>query len=377
MLMDVLITGGAGFIGTHLARRLLREGCQVTILDSFNPQIHGGQRSLPADLEGHVRLLVGDVRDRDTFRLALDGQDVVVHLAAETGTGQSMYEVKQYESVNIGGTAVLLDCLVNDQRRRVRRIVLASSRAVYGEGKYHCPTCGVVYPAMRSAQDMKAGRFEPRCPHCGAECSALPTNEDSPLQPSSFYGLTKQTQEQMLSLFARALGLPAFILRYQNVYGPGQSLRNPYTGILAIFASQARSGQPIRVFEDGLESRDFVHIEDAVDATWRCICAEATGVEVLNVGSGSRVTVSEVAQGIVQFFGGRSEVSVTGEFRAGDIRHSLADLSRVRQRLGFEPRWRFADGLREFLLWAEGQATGPNQYERSLSEMRDKGLLHG
>jgi len=377
MTNRVLITGGAGFIGTHLARRLLREGCQVTILDSFSPQVHGDQRSLPPELAGHVRLLIGDVRDRDAFQQALDGQDMVVHLAAETGTGQSMYELERYEQVNMGGTAVLLDCLVNDPHRHVHRIVLASSRAVYGEGKYQCPGCGVVYPAMRSAQDMQAGRFEPRCPHCGAECSPLPTDEDSPLRPSSFYGLTKQTQEQMLSLFARSLGLSAFILRYQNVYGPGQSLRNPYTGILAIFASQARSGQPIRVFEDGRESRDFVYIEDAVEATWRCLGVEAGGVEVLNVGSGSRVTVSEVAQGIVQFFGSRSEVSVTGEFRLGDIRHSLADLSRVRQRLGFEPRWSFAEGLREFLLWAEGQAAGASQYEHSLSEMRDKGLLHG
>lgn len=377
MTNRISITGGAGFIGTHLARRLVREGYQVTILDNFSPQVHGSRRRLPADLEEHVRLIVGDVRDRETVRQALEGQAVVVHLAAETGTGQSMYEVERYERVNIGGTAILMDCLVNDPHSHVRKIVLASSRAVYGEGKYHCSTCGVVYPAMRRAEDLSAGQLEPLCPQCGQVCHALPTDEDSPLHPSSLYGLTKQVQEQMLLLFARSLGQSAFILRYQNVYGPGQSMKNPYTGILTIFANQARAGQPIRIFEDGQESRDFVYIEDAVEATWRCIRPEATGVEIINVGSGKSVTVSEVARQVVGYFGSRSEVSITGEFRLGDIRHSLADLTRARQRLGFTPRWTFAEGVKEFLRWADAQAVGPILYEQSLAELRARGLMNG
>ncbi|MBV9850626.1 MAG: SDR family NAD(P)-dependent oxidoreductase, partial [Armatimonadetes bacterium] len=343
--MNVLITGGAGFIGTHLARRLLQEGCAVTVLDNFSPQIHGAAPALAADLAGHVRLVAGDVRDRDAFHQALAGQEAVVHLAAETGTGQSMYEVSRYEEVNVKGTAVLMDFLVNHPGSAVQKVVTASSRAVYGEGKYRCPQHGVVYPAGRDPEAMAAGRFEPPCPHCDADCAPLPTDESAPFAPTSFYGLTKQVQEQMTLLFARARGLSAFGLRYQNVYGPGQSLHNPYTGILAVFSNRARACQPIYVFEDGLESRDFVYIDDVVEATWRCLRPEARGVEALNVGSGIPTTVAEVVREIIAFFGSRSDVSITGEFRLGDIRHNVADLARVRQALGFSPRWPFARGI--------------------------------
>jgi dTDP-L-rhamnose 4-epimerase len=375
--MNVLITGGAGFIGTHLARRLVREGCTVTILDNFSPQIHGGHRSLAADLADNVELHVGDIRDEATVARALRGQDVVVHLVAETGTGQSMYEVLRYEEVNIRGTAVLIQCLVNHSKSSVRKLVVASSRAVYGEGKYSCPVDGSVYPKARKVEDMLAGRFEPRCPLCGSTCEAVPTTEDSPLQPSSFYGLTKQMQEQMVLLFAKTLSVYGVALRYQNVYGPGQSLKNPYTGILAVFANQARVNQPLNIFEDGLESRDFVYIEDVVDATWRCIVAENIKVEAVNVGSGHRVTVREIAHEIVNFFGSRSPMTITGAFRQGDIRHNLADLRKARLNIGFEPKWEFQRGIRHFLEWAVSQELAPDRYESSLQEMRQRGLLHG
>lgn len=375
-MINVLVTGGAGFIGKHLARRLLQESCRVTLLDNFCPQIHGGQQQLPPDLSAHVRLIVGDVRHQQVFQQALDGQDVVVHLAAETGTGQSMYEIARYESVNVGGMAILMDCVVNEKSSRVQKIVVASSRAVYGEGKYSCPTCGVVYPAVRQVEDVQAGQFDPRCPHCGSPCTSLPTDETAPYQPSSFYGLTKQVQEQMALMFAPRLGLSAFALRYQNVYGPGQSLKNPYTGILAIFANQARLGEPINVFEDGQESRDFVYIDDAVEATWQCIRPSTTGIEAINVGSGERTTVRTAAQEIVQHLHSPSEIQVSGAFRAGDIRHNLADLSLARARLGFEPRWSFSSGIQEFLRWTKTQTVEAIQYEQSLAEMRAKGLMH-
>ncbi len=375
-MMHVLVTGGAGFIGTHLSRRLLREKCRVTILDNFSPQIHGDQRNLPDDLAGQVRLIVGDVRDRGVLNQALDGQDIVVHLAAETGTGQSMYEIERYASINMGGTALLFECLVSNPGR-VRKIVLASSRAVYGEGKYQCPACGIVYPAMRQVDDILTGQFEPRCPRCAASCALLATDESAPYQPASFYGLTKQVQEQIVLMFAPRLNLSAFVLRYQNVYGPGQSLQNPYTGILAIFTNQARQSQPINVFEDGEESRDFVYVDDAVEATWRCIQPAATGSQTLNVGSGESVTVRTAAQAIIQYFNSSSAINVTGTFRAGDIRHSLADLSNIRRHLDFEPRWKFSDGIREFLKWAETQTIEANRYEPSLAEMRSKGLMYG
>jgi dTDP-L-rhamnose 4-epimerase len=375
--MKVLITGGAGFIGARLARRLLSEGCDVTILDNFAPQVHGGTETLPDDLASGARLIVGDVRDASAMHIALAGQEVVVHLAAETGTGQSMYEVRRYEDVNIGGTAILMDYLSNNRRSQVEKVLVASSRAVYGEGKYHCPAHGTVYPPARAVADLAAGRYEPRCPVCGADCHPLPTDEQSPLAPASFYGLTKQVQEQMTLLFARTLGLAAFALRYQNVYGPGQSLGNPYTGILAIFATQASADQPIYIFEDGQESRDFVYIDDVVEATWACARPEAQGVETLNIGSGARTSVAEVVTEIVGHFASRSPVTITGGFRAGDIRHNVADLTKAGRIISYKARWRFAEGLREFLAWAASEAPQPAGYERSLQEMADKGLSSG
>ncbi len=374
--MNILVTGGAGFIGTHLTRRLLREGCSVSFLDNFSPQIHAGTRSLPPDLSDHVRLFIADIRDKQQLASALQNPEVVVHLAAETGTGQSMYEVERYASVNVQGTALLIDYLVNVKGSRIQKLVVASSRAIYGEGQYLCNAHGVVYPQPRRTEDMRAGCFEPKCPVCEEACATVPTREDSPARPSSFYGLTKHVQEQMTLMFARALGLSAFALRYQNVYGPGQSLNNPYTGILALFSNLARADKPICVFEDGQESRDFVFIDDVVEATWRCICTSGRNVAALNVGSGVRTTVMEVVQEIARFFSSRSEVKVTGAFREGDIRHNVADLTLARTLIGYEPQWRFDQGMKQFLAWAAAQDVRSSEYESSLKEMRERGLYH-
>lgn len=375
--MKILVTGGAGFIGTHLTRRLLREGCAVSVLDNFSSQVHAETRELAPDLIGHVELIRGDVRDPELVSLALDKQDVVVHLAAETGTGQSMYEVMRYQDVNIGGTAVIMNCLVNSRKSSLSKVVVASSRAIYGEGKYRCGEHGVVYPGGRRLEDMQACQYEPCCPVCMAACHPEATTEDSPNRPLSFYGLTKQVQEEMVLMFAHACGFSAYGLRYQNVYGPGQSLRNPYTGILAIFSNLARSNSPIQIFEDGQESRDFVFVEDVVEATWRCIKGQTGLVESFNVGTGKRTSVLQVAKEIVKYFGSGSKISVTGAFRQGDIRHNFADLSKIRQAIGFTPRFEFGEGLKQFLAWAEGQDQSSAGYESSLFEMRDRGLLHG
>jgi len=375
--MKVLITGGAGFIGSNVARRLLKENYEITILDNFSEQIHGDNKSLVSDLQGKVRLIVGDVCDKTVFLGALAGQEVVVHLAAETGTGQSMYEVERYEEVNVKGTAILMDFLVNDKTSQVKKIVVASSRAIYGEGKYNCAQHGIIYPENRRTADMKEGRFEPLCPICGRDCQMVPTDEMSRINPSSFYGLTKQMQEQMALLFGRTLGIDAFALRFQNVYGPGQSLKNPYTGILAIFSNLARANEPIYVFEDGQESRDFVYIDDVADAVWRCVSPETHGVEVLNVGSGQPTTVLEVVQETIKFFNSSSEASVTGAFRDGDIRHNIADLTKATDVIGFVPQWTFVQGIQLFLSWANSQSVVAGQYEESLKEMRDRGLMHG
>ncbi len=324
-----------------------------------------------------MELQVGDVRDEAAVTRALKGQEVVVHLAAETGTGQSMYEILPYEDVNVRGTAVLMHCLLNYQSHCVQKVVVASSRAVYGEGRYRCCRDGNVYPKARKVDDMLAGRFEPRCSVCGSECEVVPTNEDSPLQPSSFYGLTKETQEQMTLLFARTLKLCGVALRYQNVYGPGQFSRNPYTGILAIFSNQARLNQPINIFEDGLESRDFVYVDDAIEATWRCIIADNIQAEAVNVGSGERVAVRELVQQVMDFFGSRSRVEISGAFRQGDVRHNVADLRKARELIGFEPKWRFCEGIKRFFEWGIFQESKPDQYDFALQEMRQRGLFHG
>jgi dTDP-L-rhamnose 4-epimerase len=375
--MKILITGGAGFIGTHLSRHLLAAGHQITVLDNFLPQIHAGNMALAPDLSPHIRLVTGDVSDAVALKDALDGAQCIVHLAAETGTGQSMYEVARYERTNIYGTALIYDLLAKMPNHSLDRIVVASSRSIYGEGAYFCEKDGLVYPVSRTTTDKQAGNFSPLCPMCQDVCESVPTPEVAPLQPSSFYGLTKQVQEQMVLMFGRVLGISSFALRYQNVYGPGQSLRNPYTGILAIFSNLARTGRPIQVFEDGAESRDFVYIEDVVRATLRCAVGDATGCHAVNVGSGERTSVLQVAEAINAFYGSRSTVETTGAFRDGDVRHGLADLLFSQSLLGYHPHWKFRDGLQRFLEWASNSEPSRNGYEQSLIEMKRRGLLHG
>jgi dTDP-L-rhamnose 4-epimerase len=375
-MKHVLITGGAGFIGQRLALALVSQGIQVRILDIFNPQVHVVD-TLPRQLASKVELIKADVRNRDAMRLALAGVDSVVHLAAETGTGQSMYEIERYFSVNVQGTATLLDLLQNDRcGESVRNLVVASSRAIYGEGAYRCAVHGAVYPDPRPREQMAAGRFEPTCPHCSAQLSLLPTPEDAPFKPMSVYGLTKQVQEQAVLMFAHTRGINAFGLRYQNVYGPGQSLKNPYTGILAVFSNLARQNQPIEIYEDGEESRDFVYIDDVVEATIRCVNHPGQFIGALNVGSGHATSVMTVAQQVKDYFGSQSFIGVTGAFRMGDIRHNIADISLTRNVLGFVPETSFKQGLVHFLGWAQNQPLeDKSAYVRSVSELAAKGLM--
>ena len=373
--MNVLITGGAGFIGSRLARKLKGEGATVTVLDNLSEQVHGADASFPNELEDVARCIKGDVRDKASMRDAIAGQEVIVHLAAETGTGQSMYAVEHYSDVNLQGTSVLLDLLMNERPAMLRKLVVASSRAVYGEGQYRCAAHGTVYPGARSEAAMSSGQFEPVCPACGEVVAIEPTAELTPYGPSSFYGLTKQVQEQMVLMFASALGIDGFAMRYQNVYGPGQSLNNPYTGILAVFSNLVRQGKPLNIFEDGEESRDFVFVDDVVDATAACIRPNVHGVMALNVGAGERTTVMEVARAIIDYYGADVPVEVSGAYRVGDIRHNVADISRVQALAGFEPKWKFADGLKAFLDWANDYTPADAGFDKSLQELSDRQLL--
>lgn len=376
--MKVLITGGAGFIGSALAQALTFRGDEVTVLDNFSPQIHGtdpNSSELVQRLPDAVRIVAGDVRNRSAWMESLPGQEVVVHLAAETGTGQSMYEIDRYVDVNVRGTSMLLDLLSKKVAgsASVRRLVVASSRAIYGEGKYQ-GSSGTIYPKARSLNDLQNGIFECRDPQTGDIATMLPTDEVSCIHPSSIYGITKQVQEQLVLTAATALGIGAVALRYQNVYGPGQSLKNPYTGILSIFSTLLLQDKDINIFEDGQESRDFVYIDDVVAATINAIDAQVSG-EAYNVGTGEAIDVMTVAKTLKEYYGRGGDIRVTGNFRIGDIRHNVADLSKIRRDIGFAPSVTFVEGVKSFSTWVRTQKISDSGYERSVSELRSKGLF--
>ncbi|HEY1405824.1 MAG TPA: NAD-dependent epimerase/dehydratase family protein [Spirochaetota bacterium] len=375
--MNILITGGAGFIGSHLSLALLARSHNVTVLDSLSPQIHGDvpeNSELFGNIKNKVTFILGDVRNSDDWMTALEGADVVVHLAAETGTGQSMYEIDRYCDANVGGTAKLLDILTN-KPHTVKKCIIASSRAVYGEGKYSCAQCGVVYPLDRRAEDMASGDFEAKCPTCGKSVSALPTDEETLCIPGSIYALTKYMQEKMVLMACKGIGIEAAALRFQNVYGPGQSLSNPYTGILSIFSTRMKNGNNINIFEDGKESRDFVYIDDVVASIVLCIENENLAWESFNVGTGVPIDVMTVARTLAEKYGSSSKIEVTGNFRVGDIRTNFADISKIRKRFGYAPKVSFDEGIFRFVEWVNGQDVSADRYDASVDEMRKKGLL--
>lgn len=375
--MKILITGGAGFIGSRLALRLAGKGHDVRTLDSLSPQVHGEDAEQSA---GHIAVreatdfIRASVTDRAAMEAALEGREIVVHLAAETGTGQSMYQIAHYSEVNIGATATLLDILAN-KPHAVRRVVVASSRSIYGEGRYRTAAGDYVYPAHRSEADMAAGEFEVTVAGVDGPLELVATDEDSKIHPSSVYGITKQVQEQLVMTVCPSLGIEGVALRYQNVYGPGQSLSNPYTGILSIFSNLMLQGKPINIFEDGGESRDFVFVDDVVEATVLAIEHPGAANGAFNVGTGRPVSVMHVAQTLARLLDADVPIVVSGNFRLGDIRHNYADMTRIERTLGFTPSWDFERGIAELAAWAK--ASGPHQtgYDESLAEMRRKGLM--
>lgn len=372
----VLITGGAGFIGSNLALKLLDKGYEVAVLDSLNEQIHGEnpEKSYTYNLiKDKVKFIKGDVNNKEDWKKALDDTDLVVHLAAETGTGQSMYEINKYIDSNIGGTAKLLELLTNEQYK-VEKLIVAASRAVYGEGKFECEKHGIVYPKSRLDGDMSKGDFEVKCPICNNNVTMLPTDEESALHPTSVYGFTKQAQEQLCMIVGKSIKLPVVAFRFQNVYGPGQSLKNPYTGILSIFSTRIKNGNDINIFEDGCETRDFVYIDDVTDAIILGIENDNADFNVFNVGSGEKIDVLTVANTLKEKYGTDVQINVSGNYRLGDIRHNLGDLSYIKEKLGYEPKVAFKQGISNFVDWVEKQEVESDNYDKSIQEMKDKGL---
>jgi dTDP-L-rhamnose 4-epimerase len=341
----IVITGGAGFIGSHLADRLLERGHRVRVLDSLVDQVHGGAER-PEYLSEDVELIVGDVRERGLVREALDGADAVVHLAARVGVGQSMYELDEYVDANSHGTAVLLEALLD---RPVRKLVVASSMSIYGEGAY-----APVDAVERRAADLAARRWEPRGPQ-GEELEPLPTPETKRCANSSVYALTKYDQERLCLVFGAAYDVPTVALRFFNVYGPRQALSNPYTGVLAIFASRLLNDNAPLVYEDGEQRRDFVDVRDVTRAIVLALERDGADGQAVNIGSGRSITVNAIARSLARVLAVDLEPEVTGRYRAGDIRHCFADISRARELLGFEPQVELDDGLQELAGWLATQ----------------------
>lgn len=376
-MKNILITGGAGFIGSNVALKLIVKGYNVTVLDTLSEQIHGDNPEetspLYLSIKDKVNFIKGSVTSREDWIKALEGQEAVIHLAAETGTGQSMYEIEKYVETNIGGTALLLDILTNT-KHNVKRVLVAESRAIYGEGKYHCEMCGDVYPTDRKDEDMARGDFECHCPKCGGKVTLVGTTEDSTIHPSSVYGISKQVQGQLVHLVCPTIGVESVSFRYQNVYGPGQSLSNPYTGILSIFSTRIKNHNGINIFEDGKETRDFVYIEDVVDATILGLEVPEANGHVLNVGTGVATDVLTVANTLCEKYDILVPITVSGNYRLGDIRHNYADITLARQILGFEPKWSFSDGIEQFTKWVNQQEIQEDKYEASIEEMKKKGL---
>lgn len=372
MARRVLVTGGAGFVGSHLVDALLARGDAVRILDNLDPQVHGPEQRVPAWVPGEAEFIRADVRDVEAVRRSLAGVDLVYHLAAAVGVGQSMYQPAAYTAVNTLGTANLLQALV-DARGQVERLVVASSMSIYGEGRYTRPDGREPRVSSRSLEQLRRHEWELRDPD-GVELAPVPTDEAKALESTSIYALTKADQEKMVLMLGEAYGIPSVALRFFNIYGPRQALSNPYTGVAAIFSSRLLNGQPPLIYEDGEQRRDFVSVHDIVQALLLAAQEDAAVGKALNVGSGRAVTVREVAETLARVLGSELEPEVTGKYRVGDIRNCWADISLAREVLGYEPRVSFERGMEELVGWLGEQERPESAVEAHAAELAARGL---
>ncbi len=366
----ILITGGAGFVGSHLADGLLREGHAVRVLDNLTPQVHG--RKLPTYLSPEVELVYGDVRDRAALQQALEGVDAIYHFASRVGVGQSMYEIQSYMDVNTLGTAQLLQALL-DGKQPVEKLVVASSMSIYGEGAYTCAGCGPVAPPIRGNAQLRAGDWDPRCPGCAGPLSPRPTAENKPSEVTSVYALSKRDQEELCLTYGRVYDLPVVALRFFNIYGTRQALSNPYTGVAAIFAARLLNNQPPLVFEDGEQQRDFVNIHDIVRANLLALERPEANGQVINIGSGQPISISRVAELLTTALGKELPHQLTRRYRSGDIRHCYADLTRARTLLGYQPQVTHEQGFAELVEWLRAQQA-EDRAETMMGELNAYGL---
>ena len=367
----VLVTGGAGFIGRHLYERLLSEGAIVHVFDNLSEQIHGAGAVFT---DARVEFTQGDVCDLSAIGHAVARADVIYHLAAETGTGQSMYDIRRYVAVNDIGTATLLEAVANTRKADVQ-LILASSRSIYGEGAYRSVNGNLVQPDARGSEQLLNGTWE-FYDELGGPLVPVATPVSLAPNPGSVYAATKYSQEMLLNVFCKSHGIPCSILRFQNVYGVGQSLLNPYTGIISIFYNRMRQGLPINIYEDGNESRDFVYVDDVVEALIRSVSVRGHKITA-NIGSGKQTKVLELAQKISQLSGIQVPINITGQFRLGDIRHCFADLGCAKGAFNYKPQVSLDDGLKRFIVWASGQPVSLDRSEVAFEELASKGLAKG
>ena len=370
-MKQILITGGAGFVGSHVADGLLRAGHRVRVLDDLTPQVHADKR--PAYLDPHVELMSGDIRDPNRLREALNGVDVIFHFAATVGVGQSMYEISRYMSINTLGTAELLQSML-DARMTPEKLIVASSMSIYGEGRYVCSKCGrPALPPVRSVEQLRRGQWELHCEHCHGQLKPLPTGETKPSEINSIYALSKRDQEELCLIYGRTYGVPVTALRFFNIYGTRQALSNPYTGVAAIFAARLLNDQAPLVFEDGEQMRDFVSVHDIVRANLLAMERPESNGEIINIGSGKPINIRKIADLLSKALGKKLPPVITQKYRAGDIRHCYADITKARTLLGYEPAVTHEEGFAELAEWL-AQQDAEDKAETMLRELSAYGL---
>ncbi len=369
----ILVTGGAGFIGSHIVDLLIQKGYKVRILDNLDPQVHTGRKK-PSYLNPKAEFIRGDVTRRSDLTKALRGIDAVFHEAAKVGVGQSMYEITKYTKNTVLGTALLLDLIVNQYRNKIKKMIVAASMSSYGEGLYQCPRHGLIRPPLRSEIQMAKGDFEMHCPRCQKYLKAVPTNEETKQICNSVYAINKKDQEEMFLAVGRAYGIPVVALRYFNVYGPRQSLSNPYTGVTAIFMSRIKNNHPPVVYEDGLQTRDFISVHDIATANLAALENSKANYEVFNVGTGKAQTIEEIAETIAHLYGSNLKPDIQNKFRVGDIRHCIADIRKIKKILGWRSKISFREGMKELIAWGR-TAESKDLFEKVNTEFKKRKLM--